>query len=357
MKEQNLRTKLEETLKKQRKEARKNKWKEGGRSIADCFNELTPNYYSYFIISLNKNQFLELMSEISEVRNDWLWNCMSISAINCLYSNLNDLEVFFKHMPITIAQKFLENIYISRFYDVFNAANQEQKECILELVSDERLEVFLTYSPDCVQQLVDFLKFETYDEEEMGIFERISKMSPKVIANFLEEADEPKIIYQIFKLVDEKAIVSICQHITNLYWLMEKSDFRLLNYADQIPIWNLNEEEWRNFYNSLTQKEIDLRTIPIKCLIQMYCSGNQEVKEKILYDVLEREEMADLYYELCLEDQMEMLDFMSGKKVSQTYETEMKMYMLENAVGILNKKKDRNSMEDMYLKNLKKKLS
>lgn len=357
MKEQNLWSKLNEALKKQRKEARQNSRKEGGKSIQDCFNELTPSYYGRFVCSLNKNQLLELMSELSNSRKSWLWNCLLIPELTTVYKNLDDLEVFFKNMSIAVAQKFLEGICASTLYDVFNDANHEQKEYILKLVSDEQLEAFLNYSPNSVQQLIDFLKLETYDEEKMGVLEKISKMSPKIIANFLEEADESEIIYQILKFMDEKTIASVCQHVTNLYCLIEKSDFRLLNFADQISAWDLDEAEWQDFYCSLTEREVDLRTLPTECIIEMYRSGSNKVKEDILFGILECEEMADLYYELSLKKQMEMLNIMSGRKVMRQYDSEKKLYMLESAIHILEKKEEHNSMEELYLADLKSKLS
>ena len=351
-----LRIKLENALKEQRKEVRKNR-RRGERSIADRFEELTPLYYAGFICSLDKTQFFELMSELGDWQKEYLWNCLDDENLNDILWDvlkIENSETFLRIVPTWKLEKYLWKASKETLYKMFTSVNPSKKSYLMQLINPVQLADFLRMSKiDDHQQFVDFLMAEAYNEEEQGVYKKMSQMPPKTIAEFLENIDESEVICKLLEHLNGEKVGEVCQYITNLYELIEKSDFQLLDYADYINVWNLDDVEWQDLYYACQEREIDLRrALGVEGMIEIYQAVEMKCKVDILLHFLTTDEMAQLYQILAKSKRLEMLEIIAK---GEYYDAE-RLHMCEQAILILTHQEKLSYWEKLALNDFKSKL-
>lgn len=212
----------------------KNAYKFLTRLPLDAYEELEEGLTDEEFYNL-KGAFLDLNKEKVMLAifpsKVWIKRCCSDSRV---FDTLSVIEL----------KEILK--YADDILKLFLATNEERRCRLLSLLDEERLGNFLYYAEkeDCntINQFLVWLcvkeenEVRTAKKEEIaGIFRKIASLSDATIAKILENMD-PKVISRILEEIRKtnRDLLSICKQIREeeLYDVLSKSDFALLEYAD-----------------------------------------------------------------------------------------------------------------------------
>lgn len=360
----NVRREQKKMLRSQEKASKKTR-KQDWKSDWEIWDFVLPDNYASFLEGLKKSNpdgFSYLLRNLYPYQKQRLYHELNGSIFyECLMANRDEISENISQILIPDLQRFFNDtkINIEFTYYIFRMCDDERKEFIVsKILSQETIISFAGYSVENDRQPTRFLEVllkvwkDGYEEQKAKFFQEIALLPPENIAALFDETDDSEIVCSVLEHMEAEKIVAVCQHIANLYELIEKSDFSLLSYAEHIPVWDLDAEEWQDLCDILMEGESSIREIlPMECIFEMYRYVKLRNKEFILFQVLETDEMEKLYQELSTEgEKLEMLDLMSGDKTMEEYSAEKCLYMLESAIGILSRKKELRKFEKLYLK-------
>ncbi len=359
-----LEDKLNKALKEQEKEsykARRNKH----AIVAKRWNNILPWNYYKVISSFSEENLDTLFRCLSVQAKEEIWNYISNFELASFFKrNCNMIAEIFSQMPQVRKEKWLNGEFYPEYYMIFMKVKFPQKMQVIEMLSVKALEYFCEELDS--NGMIAFCNFllelsvaEECDESRQKIFQKLADLGSELFGKFFQEADAD-VVCQILQHMKEEAKPELCRNFHgNVYELLEKTDFALLNYIEEFPEWNFDAEEMQDFFYNLEEREINIQKyLSVEAIQAIYCEVKDcKIKEKILFNFLESLDMLNLYGQLSsVEDKMEMLEIMTGRKASGQYDADKKLYMLQNTIYILEETENLdglNYFEELLLKDLK----
>lgn len=340
------------------KKIRKQDWKDDW----EIWDYVLPDNYEFFLKNLKKNNpngFSYLLRNLYPYQKQRLYHELNGSIFyDCLMANQDEISQNISIILPSDLQRFFNNTKNGGEFNyyIFRMCDDERKEFIVsKILSQETIISFAAYSVENDEDPTRFLEVllkvwkDGYEGQKAKVFQEIALLPPKDIAALFDETDDSEIVCSVLEHMEAEKIVAVCQHIANLYELIEKSDFSLLSYAEHIPVWDLDAEEWWDLYDNMSDNKKDIRNVfPIACIFQMYHSVSQEDREEILFLVLEISDFEELYEDLSYEEKLEMLDMINGYRITGQYTDKRRLDMLNEIINILSNK-EKEHFEKLYL--------
>lgn len=309
---------LENVLKKQ-----KGAFKKGRRKVKNgilkenmLFYELTPVFYEEFINSLSESQFRELMNELDGEQKKLLWGSISEPCVAYIFGAIleYDTDSLLKFVPYSKWRTIFDSNFVRLFM-----GTKDNEYGILKEASSKVLEEFVIWESERkeeggIKKLFDFLTAETYSEEELNVYEKLAQMTPQTIAILFKEANF-EVIRNVLEKMEHENIYAVCQIVEDekLFEILKATNFSVLDYGTDFPVWRLSKEEQRELCAVLREsKEVDINKLfDRQNIAELYANGNWSDKEYIVLEVLaDYKEEYVFYGFLSKSDKMEMIEIL-----------------------------------------------
>lgn len=360
-----LRSKIKEVYRIQRRTYWRYKLCGIGNKISVLFGNVTPRYYRNLIEKLDREEFIQLQNNILSPKA--FWASIDDDLISYIINQILDVDVasaeevqkIFTYIPITA----FNGCNLVTLAAILKKLEFQQQAEIWESMNEQRMSDFFDCN-EITNRYELFCNFldkaeESHDLVVEGLeqlYEKISKLSAQHIAKIIENVESEKAVQNLIKRIQSGKIAEACELISaeKRYEALEKSDFLLLGYMKGFLLDNLAKEEIADLYENLEERKISLATVfDTADIFAIYEAVGESKKEHILFYILEKGQFEALYEQLQVNDRMQMLEMMVGRKARGSYSENEKLRMQQNVIQLLEQRKKLSYFEELVLNSLK----